>query len=336
MNQTIRHQERLHAMAETFFDQPVREVTAPGGPSRASLRVHLDDGTAIGSRRGDSRLTRYEASILRTLQPFCDDLPVCYGMEGDVMFQSDAGTRRLNQEAYHLGLTSRVELAEEAVAALFRIQSAARQTDLHDTLPRLRSNPGWLQGFVNDVDILAPLMDGGVPASYPRADLPQYLDQPGIQFTKWDCRAGNAALDDEGRLRWFDFRHAGLRHGAEDFAWLIGDECWPLDGETMLDIVEDGFDPDCGHEFDDYLAYLAIYTTMHCVQRLKLILEKVQFQGWRARDGIILNDEIGRHPDFAAHLCGVGAFFAAQQPTTAMLVPGFEAARRQFTANPAG
>lgn len=330
MNQTIRYHERLRATAEVFFDQPVHEIAAPGEPSRSSLRVHLEDGTAIGSRRGDPRLARFEASILRRLQPVCDELPVCYGVEGDIVFQSDAGSGRLNQEVYHLGITSRVELAEEAVAAIFRIQSAARQTDLHDTLPRLRSHPDWLTGFVNDVDILAPLVEGGVPASYPRADLPQYLDQPGIQFTKWNCRAGNAALDDEGRMRWYDFRHAGLRHGAEDFATLIGDECWPLDGETMLDIVEDGFDPDCGHEFDDYIAYLSIYTTLHCVQRLKLILRQVQCRGWRARDAIILNDEIGRHPDFAAHLCGVGAFFAAQQPTTAMLVPAFEAARRRF------
>jgi hypothetical protein len=153
---------------------------------------------------------------------------------------------------------------------------------------------------------------------------------------KWDCRSGNAALDATGRLRWFDFEYAGLRHGAEDFAWLIGDETWPLDGETMFDIVEDGFDPACGHERYDYMSYLTVYTVLHSIQRLKLILEEVQSRGWRAKDEIRQKDDVGKDPDFAAHLCGVAAFFADQHPLTFLLTPYLEAAEAQFRKIAAG
>ena len=52
------------------------------------------------------------------------------------------------------------------------------------------------------------------------------MTQPDTHFVKWDCRAGNAAIGPDGCLRWFDFEYSGLRHGAEDFAWLIADEVY--------------------------------------------------------------------------------------------------------------
>lgn len=330
MNKTLRRHDRLRAAAEAHFRMPVREITAPGGSSRASIRLHFEDKTVIASHRPNFRRTHLEAFILQRLQPHCDDLPICYGVAGDIMFQSDVGARRLNQEIHAHGRVEQLSLAEEAVQAIFRIHAAARRTDLHEKLPHLGNNPDWLRNFVDGVDVFTPLLETGVPESYPREALADYLDQPKRQFVKWDCRSGNAALDEDDRLRWFDFEYAGLRHGAEDLAWLLGDESWPLDGQAMLEIVEEAFDPDCGHDFDDYLAYLAIYTTLHCVQRLTLILREVQRRGWRAQETIVERDDVGRHPVFAAHLCRVGAFFAERQPATAMLIPCFEAAEARF------
>lgn len=330
MNKTVRKHERIKAGAEALFQRPVRDISFPGGESRASLRLHFDDMTVIGSLRPNFRRTHLEAFILQKLAPVCDDVPVCHGVMGDIMFQSDVGSRRLNTEIRKHAAADRVALAEDAVAAIFRIQAAARHTDLGTTLPRLGNNAEWLAQLVNDVDILGPLLDRGIPDSFNRVELPAYLDQCGIQFVKWDCRSGNAALGDDGRLRWFDFEYAGMRHGAEDFAWLIGDESWPVDAETMLEIVEDGFDPSCGHDFDHYMEYLSIYTVLHCIQRLKLILGEVESRGWRSIEEIVERDDVGRHPLLAAHLCRTAAWFADRQSTTDMLVPFLEAAERRF------
>lgn len=329
MNRTLRRHEHVAAAARAFFGVPVEDMTFPGGEKRASMRIVVGGRSVIASARPDFRRTHFEAWILQALHPHCDDLPECLGVEGDVMFQSDVGTRRLNIEVQHSA--DRAALAQDAVAAIFRIQAAARQTDLPARLPHLGNTRPWLANFVDGVDILEPLLDRGIPARFPRDTLPDFLDQPGRQFVKWDCRAGNAALDDAGRLRWFDFEYAGMRHGAEDLAWLIGDETWPLDAATMLDIVAQEFDPGCGHARDDYMEYLAIYGTLHCVQRLKLILEEVQRRDWRDASEIVERDDVGRHPVYAANLCRSAAQLADRSRATACLVPYFETAVNAFT-----
>lgn len=330
MNSTLRRHDRVKAAAEAFFGSAIEDMSFPGGEKRASVRLRVNGRSVIASLRPDYRRTHLEAFVLQKLHPFCDDVPECLGVEADVLFQADVGDRRLNQEIRAHSVPVQKALAEEAVAAIFRIHAAARRTDLHDIMPHLGNNPGWLRSFVDAVDILEPLMERGIPARYPRDSLPDFLNRPAIQFVKWDCRAGNAALDEAGRLRWFDFEYAGIRHGAEDFAWLIGDESWPVDAATMLDLVAEGFDPACGHDLDDYMAYLTVYSTLHCVQRLKLILEEVQRRGWRDAAEIVDRDDVGRHPDFAAQLCRNAAVLADRHAYTAPLVPYFETAVDSF------
>lgn len=330
MNKPLRRQDQLKIAAEAYFQSPVRKITSPGGSGRASQRLHFDDTTVIGSLRPNFRRTHLEAYILQRLEPFCDDIPVCFGVVENIMFQSDVGDRRLNREIVDYDSGDQVAIAEEAVAAIFRIQAAARKTELADTLPHLGSNADWIKEFVQGPQMFQDFLEQGVPDSYPVQEIAALLDCPATQFVKWDCRSGNAALDDDDRLRWFDFEYAGMRHGAEDFAWLIGDETWPLDGETMLDIVEDGFDPACGHSRADYLDYLHVYTVLHCIQRLRLIARDAPKRGWLEQERIRQKDDLGLHPAFAAHLCGVAAYFADRNPLTYMLAPLLETAEAAF------
>lgn len=222
-----------------------------------------------------------------------------------------------------------MKLATDAVAAIFRIQSAARETDLPDMLPHLGNNDEWMDNFVNAVDALQPY-SAGIPATFDRPATSEYLANVGGQFVKWDCRSGNAALDKAGRLRWFDFEYCGLRHGAEDLAWLIGDEAWPIAPDRMADVVIDAFDPECGHDLADYLDYLSVYITFHAVQRFKLIVKEAKKRGWQSKERVRKYDDAGVHPEFAAHICAVGAYYAAQSPRTAMLSRNFELARQGF------
>ena len=147
---------------------------------------------------------------------------------------------------------------------------------------------------------------------------------------KWDCRAGNAALGADGRLRWFDFEYCGLRHGAEDVAWLIGDEAWPLPPEVMQEVVGDALDAGGVAERDAYLDYLSVYLTLHCVQRLKLIVKEVGRRGWLSKARIRRYDDAGLHPEFAAQLCRTAAHFGDRRPLTRPLARDFEQAAQMF------
>jgi hypothetical protein len=323
------NQEKIVACAEAHFGQRVRKVKAPGGEGRSSFRLFLPDRTVIATLRPNFRRTHLEAYVLTELSRHCSDLPECLGVVGEIMFQSDVGDRRLNVEIDKVAPARQMDLAAEGVAAIFRIHSAARQTSLHEMMPHLGTNEDWIRNFVDAIDFLKDLA-GGISGKFDRVAAYERIDAPARQFVKWDCRSGNAAIGDDDRLRWFDFEYAGMRHGAEDIAWLIGDEAWPVAPDAMVDVVIEAFDPECGIEMDDYLDYMAVYLTFHCVQRLKLISKEAKKRGWLSKDRIRRYDDAGVHPDFAAQMCRVGAYFSEQSPLTAPLTRNFLAALDGF------
>lgn len=320
---------RVMDCAEDFFNMPIERISAPGGEGRSSYRLHFKERTVIATLRPNFRRTHLEGFVLGKISEFCDDLPQCLGVVGEIMFQSDVGSRRLNVEIAKHDETTRIDLAEQAVSAIFRIQSAARKTTLGEMMPHLGNTEGWVMNFVDAVEALHPFANG-ISSNFDRIAAYEMVMHPGQQFVKWDCRSGNAAIGDDEKLRWFDFEYAGMRHGAEDFAWLIGDEAWPLAPETMLDIVTRSYDPDTGHTLDAYLEYLSVYVTFHCIQRFKLITKEAQKRGWLTKERVRKYDDAGVHPEFAAHLCETGRFFAERSRITAPLARNFEGARDMF------
>ncbi|MFD1342825.1 hypothetical protein [Litorisediminicola beolgyonensis] len=319
----------ITATAEAHFGAPVIRVDTPGGEGRSSCRLHFPDRSVIATHRPNFRRAHLEAYVLHRLAPICDVVPECLGIVGETIFQSDLGDRRLNQEIARVSRTRRRALAEEAVIGIHRIHAAARQIGLETEMPHLGVTAEWIDNLGTACAALAPYSE----ARHQGVDLAALTEALAVaprQFVKWDCRSGNAALGPDDRLRWFDFEYAGVRHGAEDFAWLLGDEAWPLSPADMDEILQDSFDPTCGHDRDDWFDYLAIYTTLHCVQRFKLIVKEAAARGWLSKSRVRKYDDAGVHPEFAAHLCRAGAHFAARHPLTQAIGRDFEDAERVF------
>ncbi len=322
---------RILEAAESYFKKPVQRVTTPGGETRSSCRLHFDDREVIATLRHNFRRTHLEAYVLDALGHHCDLAPKNLGVVGEIMFQSDVGDRRLNEDIVRHDHADQIDLATEAVEGLFRIHSAARKTNLGDILPHMGANEEWTTNFVNAVDALHPY-SGGRSFTLDREAVCEAIAQPGSQFVKWDCRSGNAAIGEDDVLRWFDFEYSGLRHGAEDLAWLIGDEAWPLSPDVMELIVEDCFDPECGHSLVNYMEYLALYLTFHCIQRFKLITKESDKRGWMTKERVRKFDKAGLHPEFGAQICEVGCYFADKSKLTAPLAQSFDNARSAFLA----
>lgn len=320
---------RVVKSCERSFGKKVLRVSTPGGSSRASYKIHFEDQSIIATLRPNFRRTHIEAHVLRRLEPHCDLIPRCLGVDGEVMFQSYLGARRLNLAIQEADDGTRQDMAAEAIRAIFKIQEAARKTDLRERMPHLGNNPAWVSNFVEGATALKAYSPNP-SAPVDTAILQEKIAVKATQFVKWDCRSGNAALGDDDVLRWFDFEYCGMRHGAEDIAWLIGDEAWPLVPQTMLDIVRSEFDPNCGHKLDDYLAYLSLYLTFHAAQRFKLIIKEANKRGWQSKARIRRYDDAGVHPEFGAQICRVGAFFASRNKVTAPISRDFEAARTMF------
>ena len=242
---------------------------------------------------------------------------------------SNLGNRRLNLALFEAEPGLRADLAAEAVAGILRIHAAARKTTLADVLPVLGNNPQWVANLVNGTRLLKT-WGGPLPATFDRHAVMRRLRETGRQVVKWDCRSGNAALGDDDRLRWFDFEYAGVRHGAEDLAWFIADESVAVPAPVLWSIVDDALPQDVPGGRADYLDYLAVFSALHSLQRLSLILDEADERGWLTVRRILERDDVGVHPAMAAHLCRVGAQAAMQSPLTAMLTGHFHAAAETF------
>ena len=323
------HVARIVESAESHFGERVERITAPGGEGRSSFRVHFDDHSVIATLRPSFRRTHMEAFVLESLSAHCDDVPKCLGVADEILFQSDVGTRRLNQEIMRHDDAGQIDLAAQAVAAIFRFQNAARRTQLAQMMPHLGADAGWVGNFVNAVAALQPY-SGGISSRFDPDAACAAIAQPGAQFVKWDCRSGNAAIGTDDRLRWFDFEYSGMRHGAEDFAWLIGDEAWPVAPEDMVDVMIDAYDAGTGHDIADYLHYMSVYITFHTVQRFRLIVKEAKRRGWLSKERVREYDDAGVHPEFAAQILKVGRYFSAQSRITAPLTRNVVAAMNAF------
>lgn len=320
---------RVHSAAQSLFGDRLTHISTPGGSYRASYRVHLGDMTAIASCRDDFRRTRIEAFALRKLGATCDAMPRCLGLTDDVLFQSDAGQRRLNVAMFEEGDAERQMISGKAVEALFSVHRAARAAEMHRYMPPLGVSKPWITRVANAVRKLEK-QGARMGKGFNRFKVIEALSIEPRQFVKWDCRSGNAALDASGKLRWFDFEYCGLRHGAEDFAWLIADESWPMAPQTMLDMVRDAYDPDIAQPRDAWLDYLSLYTVFHALQRLQLMQSEVAKRGWKSKRKVVARDDVGLHPEFALQLCTVAMFFADRNRLTAPLMPMFEEVAREL------
>ncbi|MFK5998760.1 MAG: phosphotransferase [Rhodobacterales bacterium] len=318
----------LSKRVEAFFGARVLKISAPGGKHRGSYRVYFAEKSIIVTTRKSIAQTNYEAVILKQLYKFTDASPEFLGQDNELMFQSDVGAKRLGQHIYERDEAGQQHLAGDAVTALFDIHRAARKTTLAAHLHPMGNTTDWVRSFVGAIDRLAKQLKTD-PIQYDLDALCDFIGTPAVQFIKWDCRAGNAAIDPCGQVKWFDFEFAGLRHGAEDFAWLIADETWPVNGETMIDIIADRY-PDQDRSWQSYKAYLEVYTCLHAVQRLLLIIDSARKRGWISEARALRTDDVGINPKLGMRLCASMIPLAARNTLTRPMVKLFDATKRAF------
>lgn len=318
------------AAIEQYFGKPVQKLTAPGGRGRTSFRAYFRDGsTLIVSQRQTRNQHDIESHSLETLSPRTDAVPGFLGSTDKLLFQADVGQQRLNHVIHSCPADQRPALARQAVAALLDIHRAANQAGLAATLPRKLEPARNLNTLVKVVRDLSTGLSTDTSSFHRRALHPWFHDQP-TQFIKWDCRAGNAALDLNGTLRWFDFEAARVAHGPEDLAWLIADETWPLSLEQMLEIVRDELQPENAADPTAYMAYLEQFTALHALRRIQIIIREANKHGWMPRRKYLKYDMVGVDPRLGRRLSAMGDTLAARHDALQPLRPLFRATDRLF------
>jgi len=313
--------EQIAAISEKFFAKTVVKVTAPGGKSRESVRVHFDDGTVIATQRKYPGRMRLEVEVLERLNGQGAPAPRLLGSVGQVLFQQDIGSYRLSGALAHTKGKSLTDIAAAACESLLYIQEAGGKSGLNEIVPPLGEDSSWVVGLVSTPMATAQKFEIE-PPTLNFALLTDKLLVPANRFIKWDARPGNGAIGDDGRVFWFDWEHCGRRQGMEDFAWLFGDEFFPLDVDDAVAILDDLL-PKETKEFD--LDYLAHFIVFHIVQRLTIFHRLHRKSGWTDPKTALKYDDVGVDPDMAIMLCTHGAEWADRSDLTRPLARWFGA-----------
>ena len=313
--------ENVAKLCERVFGMPVVKVTAPGGKSRESLRVHFASRSIVATQRKYPGRRKMEVEVLKRLSAAGCPVPKYLGGAGGIFFQDDVGSRRLSGVLAVSDPAGRQRLAAGAIDSLLRIQDAGQRAGLDEIVPALGTKRDWVMGFLGTA--ITSSEDWGVaPPAIDAEALADLLHVEPRQFLKWDARPGNASVGGDGVVYWFDWEHCGKRQGMEDIAWLAGDEFWPLGAQPVIDILQDRLPPD---RAEGDIRYLTHFMVFHIVQRLNLIRNRVRKAGWADPHKAMRLDKIGSDRDLARRLCRHGAEWAERQDLTRPMVPWFRA-----------
>lgn len=308
-------------LSEKIFSLPVEKITAPGGKSRESLRVHFATHNIIATQRKYPGRMRLEVEVLKRLTSAGAPVPAFLGGNEQIFFQADVGADRLSSHLASDDPGRRERAARAAMASLLQIQAAGNETGLSDIVPALGEKPEWVRGLIGTVFGSSEKLSIQPPALDVDA-LAARLQAPARQFIKWDARPGNASIDRDGTAWWFDWEHCGRRQGMEDFAWLAGDEFWPLDAEAVVGLLSELLPAERAERDIDYLGH---FITFHIVQRLTIIHRRFRKAGWVDAEKAMKYDKIGTDPGLARRLCRHGAGWADRTPLTRPMIPWFDA-----------
>lgn len=317
--------ENVAKLAEGLFGLPVQKVTAPGGKTRESIRVHFETRTVVATQRKYAGRMQMEAEVLRRLTLEGAPVPKFLKGQDQIFFQEDVGSARLSAALNRAEGADAEDLLHRTFLSLQEIRLAGEAAKLAEIVPALGDERDWVMGLIGTPETQSK----GLKVAGPKLDfgrLGDALHVPATVFLKWDARPGNAAIGESGRVFWFDWEHCGKRQGMEDYAWLTGDEFFPFAPDQVLRVLTDVI-PKERQAVD--LRYLGLFITFHIVQRLGLIRRRYDKDGWVDTEKAMRFDKIGVGADLAKRLCEHGAGWADRDPLTRPMVAWFRAAQDQ-------
>jgi hypothetical protein len=218
----------------------------------------------------------------------------------------------------------RHSLLMAALDSLINIHHTASRSGLDQWVPVLGAEDDWIDRHIRQLHKTSALFKLPLP-TLPKEDIHDILIPLKPRFIKWDARPGNAIVNQQGQVSWFDWEHCGARNRLDDLVWLLCDESVPFCPETeqsllaqYLPLFADGLPVEAAYRY----AYVA--GVLHCTARLGLILFKKGDDEWWDPQEIIAYDYVGVTVAQAQQLCYRASDWAAREPLVATLSPWFQ------------
>lgn len=325
-DKNARRKKAVTAACESLLQRKVSSVDYPGGRSRESIRLVLDNGdTVIATRRSEAHRAAIEVRTLRALNAHKAPAPTLLATDSDrILLQEELRGQRLSLALKDADEGQTEKLISSALTGLYLAQRAASAEGLERYVAALGTNKAWINAFLDRPRIIGEYL--GIPApELNRKALLRLLRVDAPRFVKWDSRPGNAYVVADGTVFWFDWEHAGKRNALDDMAWLLGDEFvpeYPDMEQRLIDTFVGQFAN--AMEADAARDYLYTYGTFHMVVRLALIL-KYKEDDWWDLDYCIDRDKVGITLMCAQRICQRAERWSGRSSLAAPLAPWFRA-----------
>ena len=321
-----RRRRALVDASERLLATKVEKIEYPGGRSRESCRMILADGRSIiATRRSKSHRADIEARILRALNKHNAPAPMLLETDGDrIILQEEIKGQRLSLALKDSEGTRLEELLDSAISGLINCQQAGSAERVEASLPGLGMRNSWIDSLLKRPMVIGEFLQVPAPR-YDTKTLNKLLQVGNPRFVKWDSRPGNALVNEEGRVFWYDWEHAGARNRLDDLAWLLCDEfvpdCPDVEERLLERFVQKFAD---STEVAGANDYLMAYGAFHTLIRLGLVLKNKRDGEWWDKDYCIDRDKVGITQDCAQRLCARGSRWASKTKATAVLAPWFK------------
>lgn len=312
-----------------YFSCGLKKIEHPGGNERTSIRLVLhDERTVICSYRRSVQRTACEVYVLQKLHQQNAPIPKLLAFNGELLWQEDLGKKRLSTALQSATPRQLERLLSKSLDALIQSHHASERVGLDHapSILHLGTEHDWLIGLLDRPAIIGDFL--GVKAPRPELEaLYKLLSTVHKRHIKWDARPGNAMINNDGHVVWFDWEHAGIRNRLDDLIWFLGDETIPELPEVEARILNrytakfaDGFSQ------EDARLYIASYGVFHICVRLAIILQdKLDYKTpWKQTSQCIDEDRMGYSWELTQRLCRRGARWASRSPLTQTLAPWFD------------
>ena len=318
-------QQQLIADSEKLLVTKVQSVEYPGGRSRKSCCLVLaDNRNVIATRRRSRERAITEHKIMTELAAHEVAIPKVVAFDGRLLLQEKIEGQRLSEALHDAQDYSVEQLLDTALQNLAAIQQAGSACGLERNLPCLGDSQDWIIQLLRRPAVIGRHL--GIKPKRPQLDqLVELLQVRDPRFIKWDARPGNALVQENGNVVWFDWEHCGTRNRLDDMVWLLADEYVPNDKD-----IEERFLKKHIVNFADQLsidearAYFYAYGIFHMVMRLALILDNKGKGDWWSLDYCLKGDKVGITLQTAQRLCLRAARWAEKSELTEALQPWFK------------
>ena len=311
-------QQASHICQQSIGQKAV-QIEFPGGRDRSSFRLLLENGhTVIMTRRADPTRATFESLLMRRLEQLNLPTPGHLAFNGLTLIQEDLPGTRLSAVLKQASEDQFTAWMAQALQSLLEIRQRAEADGLQYAVPIIGTEPEWLMALIDRTALLGNYVR--VPC--PQVPVRQIYDRLILLkpcFTKWDARPGNAMLNEEGEVSWFDWEHCCARNSMDDMAWLLCDDATPEYPEAESQLLDQYLEEFAdGRNLADASMYLSVFGAHHACIRICRLLDEKANDSWTD-----FESRTASKPKtllaITQRLCHKASRWAAMDKSTAML-----------------